>query len=592
MTAPTSTHTRTRRDEAPTATAPTFPLAASPLDERVAAARGPRSVVALGDWLALHVRSIVLLSLALSAVAVVHADGMMTFPVRFDDEGTYVSQAWSLLTDGTLSPYTYWYDHPPFGWVQLSAWFGATGALLRAENAVAAGREAMLVTHLLSSGLLYVLARRLDLARPWALLAVALYTLSPLALSMHRMVFLDNVAMPWLIGAFVLACTPRRHLAAYVGSALCFAAAVLSKETLLLVLPALLYAVQQHTDRANRPYAWTIFGSVLALTGLLYPIYAGLNGELIPSSDRVSLIGAITFQLTRASGESGETITNWLQLDPWLLAGGALAAVGLIVDRRLRPYVLMVAIHAAVIGRPGYLPVPYVIATLFPAALLSAAAFDRVTRIRLHAARLRRLPAAAAVVALGVMAGAVGPTWAHGIDTARTYDQDRPLRAAQRWVTSNVAPDARLLVDNSIWLDLVDPPFPERNVVWFYKLDLDPQGVDFPDGWQEFDYIVATDIVRDSSERLPEIEAAIENSVVVARFGSANPVEVRRIHRDGVPERTVSDRQFVVDHYREFYDRTPTDTELTNRLEQLRSGTSRQEIIDALASQAYRQDNR
>ena len=36
-----------------------------------------------------------------------------------DDEGTYTSQAFSVLEDGRLAPYTYWYDHPPLGWIQL-----------------------------------------------------------------------------------------------------------------------------------------------------------------------------------------------------------------------------------------------------------------------------------------------------------------------------------------------------------------------------------------------------------------------------------------------------------------------------------------
>jgi hypothetical protein len=263
----------------------------------------------------------------------------------------------------------------------------------------------------------------------------------------------------------------------------------------------------------------------------------------------------------------------------------------MVADRRLRPFVVMAAIHAAIIARPGYLPVPYVVAVLFPAALLVAAAFDRLARLRLRPAAVRRLPAVAAGVALIAVAGVAGPAWGQGLHTARTYDQDAPLRSAQRWVQTNVEPDARVLVDNSIWLDLVGAPFPERNVVWFYKLDLDPAGVglDFPDGWRAFDYIVATDIVRDSAADLPEVSEALDSSVVVARFGGDNPVDVRRIHRDGVPERAASDRQFVVDHYLEFLDRAPTDAELTNRLEQLEAGTSRDEVVEALAAQGYRQ---
>ncbi len=52
-------------------------------------------------------------------MAVVNAIGLYTGPIRFDDEGTYVSQALAVL-DGSLAPYTYWYDHPPLGWILLS----------------------------------------------------------------------------------------------------------------------------------------------------------------------------------------------------------------------------------------------------------------------------------------------------------------------------------------------------------------------------------------------------------------------------------------------------------------------------------------
>lgn len=542
-------------------------------------------VIVAGAWLRAHVRSIVVLSILLSVVAVVHTSGMLTFPVRFDDEGTYVSQAWSFLTRGELSPYTYWYDHPPFGWMQLAAYLGATGALERAENAVAAGREAMLFVHLLSAALLYVLSRRLQFARPWAVLAVVLYTFSPLAISLHRMVFLDNVAMPWLIGAFVLACTPRHRLAAYAGSALCFAGAVLSKETVLLVLPALLYQMWQNTDRANRAYAWALFASVLVLTGLLYPVYALLNGELLPSESRVSFVDAVRFQLTRDGGDSARTIANWLQLDHYLLVVGALAAVAALAVRRLRPFVLLALIHAAVVLRPGYLPVPYAVGLILPAAVLTAGVLDALSKLRLGSSRLRAVPTALSVVAVLVLVGVMGPSWARGMQTASRYDQDAPLRQTQEWLTTNVEPDARVLLDNSLWLDLVRAGLPERNVVWFYKLDLDPGGVgiNFPDGFSSFDYIVSSEIVRDSAEDLPEIKEALDNSVTVAKFGDHNVVEVRRIYPDGVPDERMSDRQFVVDHYDIFLKREPTTAELTRWLRKLRAGATRDEVMQALA---------
>ena len=55
----------------------------------------------------------VLLLIAVAGIA--HGVNMGNFPYYEDDEGTYVSQAWSVLREGQLAPYYYIYDHPPAG---------------------------------------------------------------------------------------------------------------------------------------------------------------------------------------------------------------------------------------------------------------------------------------------------------------------------------------------------------------------------------------------------------------------------------------------------------------------------------------------
>ncbi len=57
-------------------------------------------------------------------------------PIPADDEGTYLSEAWALLTLGHLSHYTYWYDHPPLGWIVLAGWMWATPRLLERAHPV------------------------------------------------------------------------------------------------------------------------------------------------------------------------------------------------------------------------------------------------------------------------------------------------------------------------------------------------------------------------------------------------------------------------------------------------------------------------
>ena len=58
--------------------------------------------------------------------------------------------------------------------------------------------------------LVYVVARRFGLRVQFAGLAVLLFALSPLSLHFQRMVLLDNLAAPFVLGAFALAVAPRR----------------------------------------------------------------------------------------------------------------------------------------------------------------------------------------------------------------------------------------------------------------------------------------------------------------------------------------------------------------------------------------------
>src|ERR1041384_5538700 len=77
-----------------------------------------------------------------------HGINLFRFPFFHDDEGIYISQAWAVLTEGRLAPYTYWYDHAPLGWLQLAAWGLLSGGLFTCGSAVESGRVLMLLVQL------------------------------------------------------------------------------------------------------------------------------------------------------------------------------------------------------------------------------------------------------------------------------------------------------------------------------------------------------------------------------------------------------------------------------------------------------------
>jgi hypothetical protein len=501
----------------------------------------------LGELARAHRTSLFLLAGLLAVVAVTHAVGMATAPQRVDDEGTYVAQAWAVQHWGTLAHYTYWYDHPPLGWLLMAAWTAATGAFGRAATAIAAGREFMLVAQLASATLVYALARRLDLRRAFAAAAVLLFSLSPLALGMHRAVYLDNVATPFLLAAFVLALSPSRRLAAHVGAGLCAAAAVLVKETTLLLVPAVLWQYWQVSDRRTRRYSLMLAGSLFALVGAAYVLYAALRGELLPGPSHVSLFDGVRFQLAgRAPSGSPldpdsnghHTLALWLGQDPWLLGAAALLIPAGLAIRRLRPVTAALAIMVAMVVRPGYLPVPLVIGMLPFASVLVAGVADtawgRLARRPAPGRSAPRRPALAPVLGaacLVVAAVVVAPQWVSKDRDLMTADRDAPFRQAEGWIADNVPQSARLLVDDALWVDLVERGYQPGQVVWFYKLDTDRDvAARYPRGWREFDYVVSSATLRSFPDDLPQVSQALRGSKVVAAFGRGDErVEVREV---------------------------------------------------------------
>ena len=124
--------------------------------------------------------------------------------------------------------------------------------------------------------------------------------------------------------------------------------------------------------------------------------------------------------------------------------------------------------------------------------------------------------------------------------TARRATAVAVAVAAERWIASHVDRRRRLLVDDSLYVDLVRAGFaPRYGVVWFYKLDfttnLDPSvRRRLPQGWRAFDYVVSTPVIRDALRQKPhgllQVRQALRHSRAVASFGAARTrVVVRRV---------------------------------------------------------------
>ncbi|WP_374195509.1 ArnT family glycosyltransferase [Streptomyces sp. ISL-87] len=496
----------------------------------------------------------------LLAIVLVQGWNITNFPTLSDDEGTYLAQAWAVQQGDGLAHYTYWYDHPPLGWIQIAGLTYLPSLFVPDSMTVAPMRFSMLAVSAVSSVLMYVLARRLWLPRWAAGLAMGLFGLSPLSVVLQREIFLDNLAVMWMLLAFCLAASPSRHLWHHFGSGLAAATAVLTKETMLVVLPALLVTMWRHSHRDTRKFAVTGAITACTLIGLSYPLYALLNTELLPGSGHVSLIDGITYQMSRpgsgfildpGSGAHG-VFRSWLYYDTVLPLGGLAGAVLLLATyrwsvtaRALAGPALAAVILGLVAMRPsGYLPAMYVIQALPFLALVLAGGAASVT----HAVLRRRRTAGegralvlgrrALVGVLAVSAAVyVLPRWYDGNRTALTVDANAPYRQAAAWLGREVPDPAhtRVLVDDALWLDAVHHGFePGPGAIWFYKADLDPAVTNtLPRGWRDIDYVVSSPTVRRDAVNLPNVKAALEHSTAVAVFGTGEDrIEIRRTDRE------------------------------------------------------------
>ncbi|GAA4670351.1 ArnT family glycosyltransferase [Frondihabitans cladoniiphilus] len=503
------------------------------------------------SWGRRHGASLVWILPVMAIVATVQAWNMTGSPQRIDDEGTYTAQAWSILHLGSLTHYTYWYDHPPLGWIQIAGYTGLTGAFGRYSQAVMAGREAMLFFTVIAVALVWLLARRIGLSRPAAGIAALVFGISPLAIQFHRTVYLDNVATPWLLLAFLLALSRKNQLAGFIGSAFAFGVAVLSKETFLLALPFLAWVMIRNSEKSTRRYTLATSGAVLALVGGAYVVFAAVRGELVPGPGHTSLVSGLSFQLgTRTASGSifdpqslfFKVVDQWWNLDQVFIVLGLVSAVVGLFLKRTRPYAAIVVFAVAIMFRPNsYVPVPYVIMLLPFGALLIAGVAD--TAVKAYRARragkvgttVSRVGATAWLVVTAVAIAAIVPLWTTQLRGFLKADLDAPMVSAESWVTDNVPKNSRLLVDDSMWVDLVKAGFARDNVVWFYKIDTDGAvEAQSPQGWKDSDYIVTTDSIRTSASGSPDVVKALANSTIVATFGTGTQmVDVRRIHPQG-----------------------------------------------------------
>ncbi len=491
-----------------------------------------------GEW------ALILLLMAVGLVA--HGFNMFNFPsFTFNgDEGIYTSQALAVL-EGRLSPYTYWYDHAPGGWILLAAWMTLSSGANAFGSTIDSGRVLMLLLHLAMVHRLYRVAREFGCGPAPAALATLLFSLSPLAIFYQRPVTLDTLMLFWTLISLDLLLDGQGRLSRVALSGACFGLAMLTKETAIFLLPAMLLLAFQERRRHHGHFA--VIGWVLPM-GIVtswYLLYAALKGELLPyaltagllgdPTPHVSLIETLLWQMGRSGGGMFSLDNqfwyflreDWMWRDRALLLGGVIA-VALNLLRGARDRLMLT------VGLFGLLPLYYLArgGLVFNFYILFAIPFLCLNIAALLNPLFARLPARASAALVVVLVGALAANyWREGtIQPLYASRSSQAGHAAIAWIRANVPSHSMIVADDAFWPDLRapganDPAFPNVHSHW--KVGQDPEVAEdiFAGDWRRVDYLIMT----------PGLEKnfiGAKYPIALEAFEHAHPI--RRWAADGV----------------------------------------------------------
>ena len=481
-----------------------------------------------------------LYALALFAVlifaGVMNGYNMTNYPYYESDEGTYISQAWAVINTGELAPYTYWYDHPPMGWIFMAGWIKAMGGdFFQFGTSVDTFRVCMLMVHLVSTMLIFYIVHRVTKNIFAAIFAGVLFSISPLEVYFQRRVLLDNIMIMWILISTALLFAKKVTLRNIFFSGAFFALAVLTKVTAVMFGPVLLGYVIIQKNKISRVFRATIWLTVSLMTTSFYILYAFLRGEFFPAKngDHVSFIESLQFQMARKGAEvpfwnQGSdfyfALASWINKDEYaILVGGILVVLGIVTAlwfKNIRFFLAAFLLYFIFLIRGGVV-INFYILPLFPFfAMIVAIMFYDLSTIFARREGMRAMFMAVPLILICAYYAFYEPH-VHFVRDETTAQSNAIV-----WVKENLQNDSAVIIDSYALVDIRDPhninekTFP--NADWFYKINRDPAIRDdkYGNAWQSFDYIALTHemLKQIEMDSQPLVRDAYRNALPMAKW--------------------------------------------------------------------------
>lgn len=472
--------------------------------------------------------------LALLVAGFLHGYNMLHFPYFESDEGTYTSQAWSIVREHKITPYTYWYDHPPLGWSLMALWNNVLPEkFFTFGSSLDTGRVFMLIVHLITASLIYYIVYRLTKRNLPALLAVIIFSISPLAIYFQRRILLDNIMIMWILSATAVLYIryERIRLVTYALSALFFSLAVLTKVTAVMFGPALLYLVWMHRSPIEKHFRIITWLTSSGLIVSVYLLIALLRGEFFPGDNHVSFLGALKFQSSRMGGhfwlktsDFYVAIGDWFQKDAGLLViiglTVFLASLVFFFKKNIRFFLGAVLLYILFLIRGGVIINFYILPLIPFVAILAGLSLHYIIQF------LGRYTIIYQTIFLLLIGGIFFYYYQYAPHDVFWRDETTNQKEAVKWIKENLPSDSAILIDVFAFSDLHDATFLNGksfpNADWYYKVSRDKAIGEkkYNYDWRNFDYIFLTHEmlkqIKDGDDDF--IKVAFQNSLPLKRW--------------------------------------------------------------------------